>query len=370
VRTDGKQVAGMWGKREDMIVHEADPYNAEAPRAALAGRMLTPVEAFFSRNHGPIPLIDPQAWRLTVGGLVTRPLELSLEDLKSRYPARTLTATLQCAGNRRAGLIQVRDIPGEDPWGPGATSTAQWTGISLASVLESAGVRPGADHVAFEAPDVSQIADPPQPFGGSISLGKALAGEVMLAWEMNGQPLPAAHGAPARVVVPGYIGARSVKWVERMTVQDQPSGNYFQATAYRLLPAEADPKSAGAGDGFSLSAVAVNADILRPDGHGILRAGPTEVTGYAYAGDDRGIARVDVSADGGRNWQQAALHGQAGPWAWRHWRAFIDLPAGDTEITARAWDTAASLQPESPEHVWNPKGYANNSWARLRVTAR
>jgi sulfite oxidase len=94
------------------------------------------------------------------------------------------------------------------------------------------------------------------------------------------------------------------------------------------------------------------------------------VTGYAYAGDDRGIARVDVSADGGRSWRQAGLDGQAGPWAWRHWRAVIDLPAGESEITARAWDTAAALQPESPEHLWNPKGYANNSWARLRVTAR
>ena len=363
-------MTGMWGKREDMIVHETDPYNAEPLRAALAGRMLTPVEAFYSRNHGPIPAIDPQAWRLTVGGLVARPLELSLEDLKSRYGVRTLTATLQCAGNRRAGLIQVRDIPGEDPWGPGATSTAEWTGVSLAAVLESAGVQAGASHVAFTAPDVSQVADPPQPFGGSIGLDKALAAEVMLAWAMNRQPLPAAHGAPVRVVVPGYIGARSVKWVERLTVQDRPSDNYFQATAYRLLPADADPAAAGPGDGLSLGAVAVNADILRPDGRGILPAGPTEVTGYAYAGDDRGIARVDVSADGGRSWRQAGLDGQAGPWAWRHWRAVIDLPAGESEITARAWDTAAALQPESPEHLWNPNGYANNSWARLRVTAR
>jgi sulfite oxidase len=360
----------MRGKREDMIVHEADPYNAEPPRAALADHMLTPVETFYSRNHGPIPSIDPRAWRLTVAGLVTQPLELSLEDLKSRYQVRRLTATLQCAGNRRTGLIQVRDIPGEAPWGPGAISTAEWTGVSLAAVLGSAGVQRGAAHVAFTAPDVSQEADPPQPFGGSIGLGKALAGEVTLAWAMNGQPLSAAHGAPVRVVAPGYIGARSVKWVEQVTVQDHPSDNYFQATAYRLLPPGADLASARPGDGFPLGAVAVNADILRPDGRGILPAGPTEVTGYAYVGDDRGIARVDVSADGGRTWRQAGLDGQDGPWAWRHWRAIIDLPAGETEITARAWDTAAAVQPESAEQLWNPKGYANNSWARLRVTAR
>ena len=204
---------------------------------------------------------------------------------------------------------------------------------------------------------------PGHPGGGSLGTRRHLDRGV-------DRPLPAAHGAPVRVAVPGYIGARSVKWVERLTVQDRPSDNYFQATAYRLLPADADPAAAGPGDGLSLGAVAVNADILRPDGRGILPAGPTEVTGYAYAGDDRGIARVDVSADGGRSWRQAGLDGQAGPWAWRHWRAVIDLPAGESEITARAWDTAAALQPESPEHLRNPKGYANNSWARLRVTAR
>ncbi len=361
---------GLWGKRDDMIVHQTDPYNAEPPRGALADRMLTPVEAFYGRNHGPVPVIDPDAWRLRVGGAVARPLELSLADLKSGYPAQTLTATLQCAGNRRAGLIEVRDIPGEAPWGPGATSTAEWTGVSLARVLARAGVRPGAAHVAFAAPDVAGDAEPPQPFGGSVPLAKALAGEVMLAWAMNGQPLPAMHGAPVRVVVPGYIGARSVKWVEQITVQDTPSGNYFQARVYRLLPAEADPRSGAPGVGLALGAVAVNADILRPDGCSVLRAGPTEVTGYAFAGDDRGIARVDVSADGGHRWRQADLDGEAGPWAWRHWRTIIDLPVGETQITARAWDTTAALQPESAAHVWNPKGYVNNSWARLRVTAR
>jgi sulfite oxidase len=361
---------GLWGKRDDMIVHEEDPYNAEPPRAALADRMLTPVDTFYSRNHGPIPVISPQGWRLKVGGMVARELELSLDDLKSQYPPHTLTATLQCAGNRRAGLIEVRPIPGEAPWGPGATCTAEWFGVSLARILQTAQPLPGAAHVAFAAPDVSAIPDPPQPYGGSIGLAKALAGEVLLAWAMNGRPLPAAHGAPLRVVVPGYIGARSVKWLQQVTVQQNPSGNYFQATAYRLLPAEADPRSAGPGDGFSLGAVAVNADILRPDGRSVLPAGSTEVTGYAFAGDDRGIARVDVSVNGGRSWHQARLDAPAGPWAWRHWRTIIDLPPGDTEITARAWDTAAAVQPESPEHLWNPKGYVNNSWARLRLTAR
>ncbi len=360
---------GLWDKRDDMIVHEADPYNAEPPPGALADRMLTPVDSFYSRNHGPIPLIDPQAWRLRVGGLVEHDLELSLDDLRGQFAPRTLTATLQCAGNRRAGLIKVRDIPGEAPWGLGATSTAEWTGVGLAEILRAARPRAEATHVAFDAPDISQVAKPPQSYGGSVPRAKAQAAEVLLAWEMNGQPLPVVHGGPVRVVVPGYIGARSVKWVERITLQDRPSDNYFQATAYRLLPAEADPAAAGPGDGLSLGAVAVNADILRPADGAVLTAGPAEVTGYAFAGDDRGIARVDVSTDGGRSWHQADLGEDPGPWAWRQWRTVIDIPAGPTEIIARAWDTSAAAQPESPAHLWNPKGYVNNSWARVEVTA-
>ena len=360
---------GLWDKRDDMIVHEAEPYNAEPSRSALASRMLTPLDTFYGRNHGPIPQPDPRAWRLQVSGLVEHDLHLSVEDLRGQFAQQTMTATLQCAGNRRAGLIKVRDIPGEDPWGPGATSTAEWTGVSLAEVLRAAEPRDEAAHVAFGAPDVSQIADPPQPYGASVTLKKALAGEVLLAWAMNGQPLPQVHGAPVRVVVPGHIGARSVKWVDRITVQDHPSDNYFQATAYRLLPAEADPDTAGPGDGLSLGAVAINSAILRPEDGSILTAGPTQVSGYAFAGDDRGIARVDVSIDGGSSWRQADLGENAGPWAWRLWHTTISVPAGTTEIIARAWDTSAAAQPESPTHLWNPKGYVNNSWARLHVTA-
>jgi len=352
-----------------MIVHETDPYNAEPACAALAGRMLTPLDSFYARNHGPVPLIDPEQWRLAVDGLVEHDLELSLDDLRRRFTSLTLTATLQCAGNRRSGLLKVRDIPGEHPWGSGATSTAAWTGARLADVLRAARPREQAAYVAFAAPDISADADPPQPYGGSITLQKALAGEVLLAWAMNGQPIPAVHGAPVRVVVPGYIGARSVKWVERITVAAVPSGNYFQARAYRLLPAEADPRTAGPGDGLPLAAIAVNADILRPDEGAILGSGSVHVTGYAFAGDDRGIARVDISVDGGRSWRQADLGEDAGPWAWRVWRTVIDVAPGETEIIARAWDTSAAAQPESPVHLWNPKGYVNNSWARLHITA-
>ncbi|RZT86358.1 sulfite dehydrogenase (cytochrome) subunit SorA apoprotein [Pseudonocardia sediminis] len=355
-------------KRDDMLVHQSEPYNAEPPRGALADDVVTPIAAFYGRNHGTFPDTDAATWRLCVGGMVDRPLELSLDDLRSRFTRHEEIATLQCAGNRRAGLMAVHDIPGQHPWGPGATSTARWAGARLADVLDAAGLDPAATDIAFDAPDVADEADPPQGFGGSIGVGKATAGEVLLAWEMNGEPLPVAHGAPVRVVVPGHIGARSVKWVETITARDRPSDNFFQATAYRLLPA--DTKDPGPGDGVALGAVALNSEILRPDDGDEVPAGPTAVTGYAFAGEDRTIIRVDVSADGGDTWVQADLDEQLGPWTWRLWHATVDVPAGRTTITARAWDSSAALQPEHPASVWNPKGYVNNSWPAVTVTGR
>jgi sulfite oxidase len=356
---------GAWAKSDDMIVYGTEPYNAETPGPALAERTLTPIETFYARNHGPIPEIDPDEWCVELTGLLDRPLTLSLAQLRAGFAHHELIATVQCAGNRRAGLLAVRPIPGEAPWGAGAISTARWTGVSLADILAEAGPRHDAAHVEFTAPDVAADARPPEPYGSSIPLSKATAGEVLLAWAMNDRPLPPVHGGPVRVVVPGYIGARSVKWVNRITVRDRPSGNYFQAVRYRLLPADADP-----GEGFPLGPVAINADILTPVDGTVLPAGPVTVSGYAYGGEYRGVARVDVSADEGRTWRQADLDPAPGPWAWRLWRTVLDLPAGAVTVTARAWDTAAGCQPECAASLWNPGGYANNSWPRVRLDLR
>ncbi|MEH0108753.1 molybdopterin-dependent oxidoreductase [Tersicoccus sp. MR15.9] len=370
----------MWDKREDMVVHGQEPFNAEPPPQALAGDPITPVDTFYSRNHGPIPEIDAGSWRLTVDGLVDTPLTLDLSDLRSRFAEHTLPATLQCAGTRRTGLIAVRDIPGETPWREAAVSTATWTGVRLADVLAAAGVSNDPDddaavknavrHVAFLAPDVAP--GPGQQFGGSVPLGKALGPEVLLAWAMNGEPLTAVHGAPLRVVVPGWIGARSVKWVERITVQTEPSENWFQANAYRMLPADAGPSAVEAGEGFSLGELALTSAILEPVDGATVPAGPVTVTGYALAGGGRGVARVDVSADGGATWTQADLGEDRGPWCWRQWTTTTTVDgdggrAGTLELVARAWDTSAALQPEDPAGLWNPKGYMNNAWPRARV---
>jgi sulfite oxidase len=355
-----------YGKRADLIVHEREPFNAETGRAALGEGPLTATDAFYVRGHGRVPEIDSAAWRLRVHGLVERELDLSLTTLRDTFPERDEIATLQCAGNRRAGLMAVRDIPGEAPWGPGATGTARWTGIALADVLAAAGPLDEGAHVGFAGADLCLEVEPAESFGGSIPLDKACRPEVLLAWAMNGKPLAPVHGAPVRVVVPGYIGARSIKWLERIEVRSTPWPGHFQHVAYRLLPEDGTP---GPGAGMPLGLVALNADVLSPADFDTVAAGPVEVRGYAFAGGERHVARVDVSLDGGAHWAQAELLEDLGRWAWRHWRITVELPPGEHEVLVRAWDSSAATQPEDEAALWNPKGYVNNARPRIRVRA-
>jgi sulfite oxidase len=357
---------GRYGKRDDLIVHEEEPFNAETGLAALAEGAVTATDAFYVRGHGAVPELEPAAWRLHVGGLVERELELSLLTLREAFREREVTATLQCAGNRREGLVAIRDIPGEAPWGPGATGTATWTGVALADVIAVAGPRAEAEHVGFEGADLCPEAQPAQRFGGSIPLDKACRPEVLLAWAMNGEPLQPVHGAPLRVVVPGYIGARSVKWLERIEVRAEPWDGYFQHVVYRLLPEDETPAP---GAGMPLGLVALNADVLSPADGDVVAVGPVEVRGYAFAGGERHVARVDVSLDGAATWTQAELLDDLGRWAWRHWRITVDLAPGEHEIVVRAWDSSAATQPEDEASLWNPKGYVNNARPRIKVRA-
>jgi sulfite oxidase len=350
------------GKRADMTIHENEPFNAEPPRTALAEAPVTATDAFYVRNHGPVP---DAAAPFKVTGLVEHELELDVGDLERDFEATELTVTLQCAGNRRADLMAVRDIPGESPWGPCATGTARWRGARLADVLAEARPEPGARHVGFEGADPSSEVD--ERYGSSIPLRDVAAHEVLLAYEMNGEPLPLLHGGPLRAIVPGYIGARSVKWLTRVELRTTPWEGHYQSTAYRLVPPGTEP---GKGVGMPLGLIAVNSDVLVPADGATVEAGSLVATGYAFAGGRREVVRVDVSLDGGRTWVQAELGEDQGEWAWRLWHVQLQLDPGEHEITVRAWDSAAGTQPENPAGSWNPKGYANNAWGRVRVVAR
>jgi sulfite oxidase len=315
----------MWEKRRDTTVRDRLPFNAEPPASVLAGRELTALDAFYCRNHGPFPDITGEQWRLTVDGMVQKPLTLTYDGLTSQFTPHSVVATLACAGNRRAELLRVRPIPGKDPWAHGAISTAEWRGVRLADVLGAAGVDLDEGlHVAFSAPDVAQEASPVQSYGSSIPLSKAMSQEVLLAWEMNSEPLPGVHGGPVREVVPGYIGARSVKWVTGIAVQPVPSANYFQASDYRILPPDADPDTVPPGEGISLSTLALNCDILVPGDDAEIPAGPLTTRGYALPAT--GAASVvsmfpsTMDAPGGRptwNPRPARGHGGGGLLPWR-----------------------------------------------------
>ena len=347
-------------------IHSSEPLVGGPPLPLLRRDFVTPVELFFVRNHGPVPEVNCGSFRLEVEGLVNRRLHLSLADLRRDFPHTTLTATLQCAGSRRRELMQVAPIPGEVPWGADGIGTAVWGGVRLCDVLEDAGLSEGASHVAFAGLDKVVRHGETFGFGGSIPLEKALSSEAILAYEMNGVALPPLHGFPLRAIVPGYIGARSVKWLSGVRVQTTPSENYFQTRAYRLFAPQVTPEAARAEDGLVLLENSLNAAICVPGPDDRLAAGDVTVQGYALSGGSRLVARVDVSADGGRTWATADLQ-HSGPWAWQFWEARLELRPGIAELVARCWDSAANSQPERLESVWNFKGYMNNAWHRVRV---
>lgn len=348
-----------------------DILNAGPPLNQLAKEFVTPTALFFVRNHTQIPHLQLDSYRLRVSGLVTRELSLSLDDIKNNFEGRTLIATLQCAGNRRKELVSYKPIDDGLAWGIEAIGTAEWTGLRLGDILTAAGISSAeAAHVAFLGLDTLLSDGKREAFGSSIPLDKALACEVLLAYEMNGEDLPLAHGCPLRVIVPGYIGARSVKWLSEISVQAEPSANHFQQVGYKLFPPHINMYNVDYHEGMQLTKLPVNSVIVRPEDRSLLSAGKVEVEGYAMSDGEHEITWVTVSPDGGRTWQRAEFLNEPQLWTWQLWRTEFDLPQGQHEIVVRAWDSAANSQPETIASVWNFKGYVNNAWHRVKVTLK
>ena len=355
-------------KHPGVMVRREQPFNVETPLELLRRDYVTPAELFYVRNHGSLPAVDPDTYRLTVTGLVERPLELSLERLKSEFSRVEMVATLYCAGNRRRELSAVRTMPGKVPWGAGAAGNAHWAGAPLREVLRSAGVREEARHVAFTGLDKDEESGTGTQYGGSIPVEKGTSAEVLLAYEMNGEPLAPEHGFPLRVVVGGYIGARNVKWLSGISLQRTPSDNHYQAHEYKLFPPHVTAETADFSRGEMLGEIPLNSIVCDPAEGAVLSAGPVLVRGYAIAGGARGMERVEVSGDGGNTWVEASLeeHGDYAA-AWCFWEASLDLTPGANQLVARATDSAGDTQPETVEEVWNFLGYANTAWHRVNV---
>jgi sulfite oxidase len=331
--------------------------------------VVTSVDHFFARSHAPAPAIDPAAWRLEVDGLVEHPSNFTLEELTSRYPRREVTATLVCAGLRRSEFLSLGPLPGELPWGPEPASTGHWTGIPLAHVLRTVGVGATARYVEFTGLDRVERLGTQFGFGGSIDVGKALSDEVLLATELNGAPLPKAHGFPLRAVVPGWIGARSVKWLGRITLREDPSPNYFQSKAYRVQRKinPKDPRDVSGG--VALSEVPLNVVIVEPQPKQAVPAGPVRVRGWALGSGGHALTRIEVSPGKERDWVQANIVQSGAPWAWTLWEATVTLAKGRHTLVARASDCTGATQPAMLSATWNVKGYNNNAWYRVTVRA-
>lgn len=348
----------------DLIVRTPEPYNAEPPLDMLVANRLTPVSRFYVRNHGSMPKIE-SSYMLRIEGLVEKPGAWSLDELKEKFTEASGEATLTCAGNRRQEISAIKEVGGVQ-WDAGAIGHANWTGPKLADVLKAAGLKADAKHIWFDGLDEIKEKDGSvAPFGGSIPLDKALAGErpALLAHSMNGQPLTAEHGAPLRGIVPGYIGARSVKWLAKITVSDRPSPNHYVAEAYKIIKTEDKGELAAA---EPIYAYPINLAICSPARGAALEAGRRTITGYALAsGDGATIARVDLSSDGGRTWTRANLAGEARPYSWQLWTADLELARGKRDLIARASDSRGNSTPE--RGTWNLKGYLYNGWHKVDV---
>jgi len=349
------------------IVHQAQPLNAEPAGDTLRQSFLTPQEHFFVRTHGSIPKVDPANYRLRVTGMVQQSREFSLDELLVMAPPQSVTATLQCAGNRRDELMAIKPMPGQVPWGRDAISTTTWRGIPLREVLQAVGIQAEAQYVAISSLDDIQFSGEQISYGASITLEKALSSDVLLAYEMNNEPLAPEHGFPLRIVVPGYIGARSVKWVGEIRLQDQPSTNPYQMLDYKLFPPDITAETADWNNGKVIEDLILNTVINTPQENQTLPAGPTRIQGYAIATDENPVQRVELSVDGGKSWIAANIVERADPYAWCFWETTVTLSPGDHQLIARAWDIADQTQPEYPEHIWNFRGYMNNAWHRVNI---
>jgi DMSO/TMAO reductase YedYZ molybdopterin-dependent catalytic subunit len=324
---------------------------------------VTPVGLHYLLIHYDIPSVDAETWRLEVGGEVEHDLSLSLADIRAR-PAVTLHVTMECAGNGRA---QLSPRPISQPWLVEAVGSAEWKGTSLRGVLEEAKVGEKAVEVLFTGLDSGVEGGIEQSYERSLALADAMSDDVLLAYEINSQPLPPQHGYPLRLVVPGWYGMTNVKWLERITCLREPFRGYQQKNAYRLLEHDGD-------DGIPVTRM-LPRSLLIPPGipdfmtrERYLDAEPCAIRGRAWSGLDK-IARVDVSVDGGSTWENAELGTQASQWAWCSWRYDWRRPKpGRYVLCSRATDEAGNRQPIDVR--WNLKGYANNAVQRVPVTVR
>ena len=321
---------------------------------------ITPAGLHYLLIHYDIPAVDPAGFRLEVDGEVERPLSLSLDELRSR-PRVTLPVTFECAGNGRAFLAP---RPLSQPWLTEAVGTAEWAGTPLRGVLEEAGIRDAVPEALFTGLDSGVEGGIRQPYARSLSIADALGTGALLAYEMNGEPLPPQHGFPLRLVVPGWYGMTNVKWLGRVTLLAEPFDGYQNSVAYRLYDEDGTP-------GAPVSRMLPRSLFVPPgvpefmSRERVLEPGPVVLRGRAWSGQGE-ITRVEVSVDGGASFADAELGEPVSEAAWLMWRFDWHAAEGTHVLCSRATDSGGNVQPLDAS--WNLKGYANNAVERVTVT--
>lgn len=342
------------------------PVNAETP-AHLLDDAITPTNRHFIRNNGIIPTdTSAEGWMLTIDGMVDQPMEMSIDDLRNNFEVVSMALLLECGGNGRAFF----DPPASgNQWTYGAVGCSEWTGVRLKDVLEAAGVQNGVVYTGHFGADIHLSGDPDlSPLSRGMPIEKAMTDDVLIAFEMNGQPLHPQNGAPLRLVVPGWPGSCSQKWLTRITLLDEKhDGAKMEAPSYSVPRYPVAPGSdVPLEDYETIHAMPVKSLITHPrDGAEVGTA--FEVRGHAWVGD-RTITRMEVSADYGESWQEAELDDPVNVGAWQNWRTTVTVPQpGYYEVWARATDSTGIMQPFAVR--WNPKGYLNNALHKVALQA-
>ena len=357
------------GKSDALIVHNDRPILLETPISGLDAP-ITATADFFVRNNGKVPEAalkqDASGWTLTVDGEVREELQLSLDDLKQRFEHHRYDLVLECGGNGRAGFR-----PGASgvPWRMGAVGCARWEGVRLADVLAAAGVKAGAVYVAYEGMDAHLDGSSKLPISRGLPLAKAMDPHTLLAWSMNGDPLPPLHGFPLRIVASGYPASASGKWLKRLWVRDvvhdgpKMTGKSYRVPRHPVAPGAEVPDD----DMVIIEQMPVKSVITRPGtGSRVKLNQALAVRGQAWSGEGT-VERVDVSLDFGATWERATLKPAPNPFAWQRWEASLRFPTpGYYEVWARATDPSGRAQP-MVVGPWNPKGYLNNAMHRVAV---
>jgi DMSO/TMAO reductase YedYZ molybdopterin-dependent catalytic subunit len=345
--------------KDALIVRSSRPQDLETP-AHLLTSWITPNHLFFVRSHFYTPSIAPASWRLRVDGDVATPLEFSLDEIR-RLPSQTAVVTLECAGNGRAFFDP--PVAGVQ-WRKGAVGTARWTGVRLGDVLRRAGVRSSARYAWLDGADTGVGKAP--DFIRNVPMDKAMDADTLLAYEMNGEPLPIEHGFPLRAIVPGWEGAYSIKWLTRVQASPREHDGPFVQSGYRYPRRPVSPgATVSPADTVPLQGLPVKSLLTSPAEDSTVPRGPIRVSGFAWAGDDD-VARVDVSTDGGRTWAAARLGSERARRAWRQFE-HVWQPGGPGAfvVMSRATDARGRAQPIVPD--WNPAGYLWNAVDQLRV---